>query len=60
MARNRKKVPKRPVATHFFRGSQGHVNSGWTCLTIDMVNHIVGAADTYGSAMGLVIGLGLN
>ncbi len=48
-----KLVPKRPVATHFFRGSQGHVNSGWTCLTIDMVNHIVGAADTVGSALGL-------
>jgi anaerobic selenocysteine-containing dehydrogenase len=48
-----KKIPKRPVATHFFRGSQGHVNSGWTCLSIDMVNHIVGAADTYGAAMGL-------
>jgi molybdopterin-containing oxidoreductase family molybdopterin binding subunit len=48
-----KKIPRRPVATHFFRGSQGHVNSGWTCLSIDMVNHIVGAADTYGAAMGL-------
>jgi molybdopterin-containing oxidoreductase family molybdopterin binding subunit len=48
-----KKIPKRPVGTHFFRGSQGHVNSGWTCLSIDMVNHIVGAADTYGSALGL-------
>ncbi|MCP4674429.1 MAG: molybdopterin-binding protein, partial [Deltaproteobacteria bacterium] len=33
--------------------SQGHRNSGWTCLSIDMVNHMVGAADTYGSAMGL-------
>ena len=33
-----KRIPKRPVATHFFRGSQGHVNSGWTCLAIDMVN----------------------
>ncbi len=48
-----KQVPKRPVATHFFRGSQGHVNSGWTCLSIDMVNHIVGAADTVGAALGL-------
>jgi molybdopterin-containing oxidoreductase family molybdopterin binding subunit len=48
-----RKIPKRPVGTHFFRGSQGHVNSGWTCLSIDMMNHIVGAADTYGSAMGL-------
>ena len=48
-----KKVPKRPVATHFFRGSQGHVNSGWTCLSIDMMNHMVGAADTVGAALGL-------
>ncbi|MFH0947033.1 MAG: molybdopterin-dependent oxidoreductase [Planctomycetota bacterium] len=48
-----KKIPRRPVGTHFFRGSQGHVNSGWTCLSIDMVNHIVGAADTYGAALGL-------
>ncbi|MBI4700408.1 MAG: molybdopterin-dependent oxidoreductase [Deltaproteobacteria bacterium] len=48
-----KKIPKRPVATHFFRGAQGHVNSGWTCLSIDMVNHIVGAADTWGAAFGL-------
>ncbi len=48
-----KKIPKRPIAAHYFRGSQGHVNSGWTCLSIDMVNHIVGAADTWGGAMGL-------
>ena len=53
-----KKVPRRPVATHFFRGSQGHVNSGWTCLAIDMVNHIVGAADTVGGAMGLGAAVG--
>ncbi len=48
-----RQIPKRPVATHFFRGAQGHTNSGWTCLSIDMVNHMVGAADTWGSAMGL-------
>ncbi len=53
-----KRIPKRPVATHFFRGTQGHVNSGWTCLSVDMVNHIVGAADTYGSAMGLGAAVG--
>jgi molybdopterin-containing oxidoreductase family molybdopterin binding subunit len=52
-AKGPKRIPKRPVGTHFFRGSQGHVNSGWTCLSIDMINHMVGAADTYGSAMGL-------
>jgi len=48
-----KKIPKRPIAAHFFRGSQGHTNSGWTCLSIDMINHMVGAADTWGGAMGL-------
>ncbi|MFH1108578.1 MAG: molybdopterin-dependent oxidoreductase [Planctomycetota bacterium] len=48
-----KRIPKRPIAAHFFRGSQGHVNAGWTCLSIDMINHIVGAADTWGGAMGL-------
>ncbi|MFH1891388.1 MAG: molybdopterin-dependent oxidoreductase [Candidatus Zixiibacteriota bacterium] len=53
-----KRIPKRPVATHFFRGSQGHTNSGWTCLSIDMVNHMVGAADTYGSALGLGAAVG--
>ncbi|MBI4879723.1 MAG: hypothetical protein HY812_08710 [Planctomycetes bacterium] len=41
------------MATHFFRGSQGHVNSGWTFLSIDMINHVLGAADTYGAALGL-------
>jgi anaerobic selenocysteine-containing dehydrogenase len=53
-----KKIPKRPIAAHFFRGAQGHVNSGWTCLSIDMINHMVGAADTYGSALGLGAAVG--
>ncbi len=53
-----KKIPSRPVATHFFRGTQGHVNSGWTCLSVDMVNHMVGAADTWGSALGLGASVG--
>ena len=44
--------PLRPSAAIFFRGSQGHVNSGWNCLAIDMLNHIVGAADVPGGAMG--------
>ena len=47
-----KKLPLRPVAAIFFRGSQGHVNSGWTCLSIDLLNHMVGAADVPGGAMG--------
>ncbi|MFH1676956.1 MAG: molybdopterin-dependent oxidoreductase [bacterium] len=45
-------LPLRPSAAIFFRGSQGHVNSGWNCLAIDMMNHIVGAADVPGGAMG--------
>jgi molybdopterin-containing oxidoreductase family molybdopterin binding subunit len=47
-----KSLPLRPSAAIFFRGSQGHTNSGWTCLCIDMLNHMVGAADVPGGAMG--------
>jgi molybdopterin-containing oxidoreductase family molybdopterin binding subunit len=47
-----KELPLRPAAAIFFRGSQGHVNSGWNCLEIDLLNHIVGAADVPGGAMG--------
>lgn len=47
-----KEFPLRPSAAIFFRGSQGHVNSGWNCLAIDLMNHIVGAADVPGGAMG--------
>jgi len=47
-----KVLPLRPSAAIFFRGSQGHVNSGWTCLSIDLLNHIVGAADVPGGSMG--------
>ncbi|KPJ61516.1 MAG: hypothetical protein AMJ46_02055 [Latescibacteria bacterium DG_63] len=47
-----KELPLRPSAAIFFRGSQGHVNAGWTSLSIDLLNHIVGAADVPGGAMG--------
>ncbi len=47
-----KVLPLRPSAAIFFRGSQGHVNSGWNCLAIDIMNQIVGAADVPGGAMG--------
>jgi molybdopterin-containing oxidoreductase family molybdopterin binding subunit len=47
-----KELPLRPSAAIFFRGSQGHVNSGWTCLSIDLLNHVVGAADVPGGSMG--------
>ena len=47
-----KQLPLRPSAAIFFRGSQGHLNSGWTCLCIDLLNHVIGAADVPGGAMG--------
>ena len=47
-----KELPLRPSAAIFFRGSQGHVNSGWNCLAIDLLNHIVGASDVPGGSMG--------
>jgi anaerobic selenocysteine-containing dehydrogenase len=47
-----KSLPLRPAAAIFFRGSQGHVNSGWTCLSIDLLNQIIGAADVPGGSMG--------
>jgi len=49
---NRKELPLRPSAAIYFRGSQGHVNSGWNCLAIDLLNQILGAADVPGGAMG--------
>ncbi len=47
-----KTLPLRPSAAIFFRGSQGHVNSGWNCLAIDLLNQVVGASDVPGGAMG--------
>jgi molybdopterin-containing oxidoreductase family molybdopterin binding subunit len=47
-----RKLPLRPAAAIFFRGSQGHVNSGWNCLAIDLLNHVIGAADVPGGSMG--------
>jgi molybdopterin-containing oxidoreductase family molybdopterin binding subunit len=46
-------LPYRPVAAIFFRGAQGHTNSGWTCISIDLLNQIVGCADTVGGCLGL-------
>jgi len=42
----------RPVSAILFRGAQGHKNSMYTCIAIDMLNHIVGAADTVGGTLG--------
>ena len=47
-----KTFPYRPVAAIFFRGSQGHKNSVYNCLAIGLLNHLVGAADVVGGALG--------
>ncbi len=45
-------LPYRPAAAIFFRGAQGHRNSMNNSIAIDMLNHIVGAADVPGGALG--------
>ncbi|MDO8691536.1 MAG: molybdopterin-dependent oxidoreductase [Dehalococcoidia bacterium] len=47
-----KTLPYRPVAAIFFRGSEGHKNSTYNCLSIDLLNHLVGCADVPGGALG--------
>ncbi|HLB12689.1 MAG TPA: molybdopterin-dependent oxidoreductase, partial [Dehalococcoidia bacterium] len=47
-----KPLPYRPVAAIFFRGSQGHKNSTYNCLSIDLLNQLVGAMDVPGGALG--------
>lgn len=47
-----KELPSRPVAAIFFRGAQGHKNSTWNSVAIDLLNHLVGAADVPGGALG--------
>jgi molybdopterin-containing oxidoreductase family molybdopterin binding subunit len=44
--------PYRPVAAIFFRGSQGHKNSQWNCVAIELLNQFVGCADNVGGALG--------
>ena len=45
-------LPYRPVAAIAFRGAQGHTNSVYNFLAIDLLNHLVGAADVVGSCLG--------
>jgi molybdopterin-containing oxidoreductase family molybdopterin binding subunit len=46
-------LPYRPVTALAFRGAQGHRNSTHTFLAIDLLNHLVGAADVVGAALGM-------
>lgn len=45
-------LPYRPVAAIAFRGAQGHMNSLYNFLAVDLLNHLVGAADVVGSCLG--------
>lgn len=45
-------LPYRPVAAIAFRGNQGHKNSTYNFLAVDLLNHLVGAADVVGSCLG--------
>jgi anaerobic selenocysteine-containing dehydrogenase len=45
-------LPYRPVAAIAFRGNQGHRNSVYNFLAVDLLNHLVGAADVVGSCIG--------
>lgn len=44
--------PYRPVAAIAFRGSQGHLNSVYNFLAVDLLNHLVGCADMPGGCLG--------
>jgi molybdopterin-containing oxidoreductase family molybdopterin binding subunit len=45
-------LPYRPAAAIAFRGNQGHKNSVYNFLAVDLLNHLVGAADVVGSCIG--------
>ncbi|MDP6175144.1 MAG: molybdopterin-dependent oxidoreductase, partial [Rhodospirillales bacterium] len=45
-------VPYRPVAAIAFRGSQGHKNSTYNMLSVDLLNQLVGSADMAGGCLG--------
>ncbi|MBI3090598.1 MAG: molybdopterin-dependent oxidoreductase [Candidatus Tectomicrobia bacterium] len=46
------RLPYRPVAAIAFRGSEGHRNAVYNFLAIDLLNHLVGAADVVGGCLG--------
>ena len=45
-------LPYRPVAAIAFRGANGHRNSLYNCLAIDLLNELVGASDVVGGCIG--------
>ncbi|MBI4286422.1 MAG: molybdopterin-dependent oxidoreductase [Chloroflexi bacterium] len=47
-------LPYRPVAAIQFRGGSGHSNGFHTYLAVDLLNHLVGACEVPGGAIGWV------
>ncbi|OGA36994.1 MAG: molybdenum enzyme, large subunit,related to phenylacetyl-CoA: acceptor oxidoreductase [Betaproteobacteria bacterium RIFCSPLOWO2_12_FULL_62_13b] len=45
-------LPYRPVAAIAFRGPNGHKNSLYNCLAIDLLNELMGASDVVGGCIG--------
>ena len=45
-------LPYRPAAAVAFRGAQGHMNSLYNFLAVDLLNQMVGAADVVGGCLG--------
>ena len=45
-------LPYRPVAAIAFRGSQGHMNSVYNFLAVDLLNELVGSSDMVGGCLG--------
>lgn len=45
-------LPHRPVAAIAFRGNQGHMNSTYNFIAVNLLNHLVGAADVVGGCLG--------
>ena len=45
-------LPYRPAAAIAFRGSQGHRNSLYNFLAVDLLNQLVGSADMVGGCLG--------
>ncbi len=46
------RFPYRPVAAFMFRGGQGHTNGFHNYVSVNMLNHLVGACDVPGGAIG--------
>ena len=48
-----KELPYRPVAVGYFRGAAAHRHSALTCMSLELLQEIVGANNVPGSILGL-------